>query len=230
MKPVWNSNFKNKLYQYNLYYSYMQENHRQYFHLKKFVPINESGVSSLFFYTSLFTYPIVSLNTYFQTWSNSSKPIIANLRLYFKLTKLQVNLESLNPKFNLISLTPGTIFAKFFDKKALKNRKQTQTLLVRFLRKVLIFLNLFNLNLIVRGLPNNLLSFFRLLNTTISYPIVNPLQTFSTFVDNSRDFKIRLWLIHFTKTLFFGKLKLKKRGRLKRKVARKIVSNNRLVD
>ena len=184
----------------------------------------------MFFYTSLFTYPIVSLNTYFQTWSNSSKPIIANLRLYFKLTKLQVNLESLNPKFNLISLTPGTIFAKFFDKKALKNRKQTQTLLVRFLRKVLIFLNLFNLNLIVRGLPNNLLSFFRLLNTTISYPIVNPLQTFSTFVDNSRDFKIRLWLIHFTKTLFFGKLKLKKRGRLKRKVARKIVSNNRLVD
>ena len=225
-----NLNLKSQLHQYNLYYTHMQENHKQYFHLKKFSLLNENYVFSLFFYTSLFVYPIITLNTYFQTWSDLSKPTLVNLRLYFKLTKLQVNLESLTPKFNLVSLTPGTIFAKFFDKKALKNRKQTQTLLVRFIRKILIFLNLFDLNLTVRGLPNNLLSFFRLLNAPISYPITNPLQTGGSFLDNGRDFKIRLWLIHFTKTLFFGKLKLKKRGRIKRKVARKIVSNNRLVD
>ena len=170
----------------------MQENHKQYFHLKKFSLLNENYVFSLFFYASLFVYPITTLNTYFQTWSDLSKPTLVNLRLYFKLTKLQVNLESLTPKFNLVSLTPGTIFAKFFDKKALKNRKQTQTLLVRFIRKILIFLNLFDLNLTVRGLPNNLLSFFRLLNAPISYPITNPLQTAGSFLDNGRDFKIRL--------------------------------------
>ena len=189
---------------------------------------NHSGAIN--HYELFFTYPSTILFRYFHTWLTFSQPRVTNLRLYFKLTKLHLNLESINPKFNLVSLTPGSLFTRFFDKKNLRGKKQLQTLLMRFTRKLLIFLNLRHLNLIVRGLPFNLLSLVRLLNTPISHTIKNPLKANQLFTDKSGVFRTHIWLIHFTKTMFFGKLKLKKKGRLKRKVARKILANNRLTD
>ena len=181
-------------------------------------------------YVRTFTYPLTTLNSYFQSWLKSSKPTLVNLRLYFKLTRFQVNLESTGPKYNILSLSPGAIFAKFFEKKGLRNRRQTQTILMRFLRKSLIFLNISNLNLIVRGLPFNLAQLIKVLATPISYNVSNPLRQGEILTDSNSRFHLQIWLVHFTKTFFFGKTKLKKRGRLKRKVARKIIMNNRLVD
>ena len=101
---------------------------------------------------------------------------------------------------------------------------------MRFLRKVLIFLNLKHFHLIVRGVPSNLTTLLKLLNTPVSYLTRNPLQNNSAFVDAPGMFQLKIWLIYYIKTFFFGKRKLKKKGRLKRKIARKILANNRLID
>ena len=191
---------------------------------------SEAQLLQLNHYVRTFSYPLITLNSYFQSWLKGSKPSLVNLRLYFKLTRFQVNLESTKPKFNVMSLSPGVIFAKFFEKKGLRNRRQTQTILMRFLRKSLIFLNISNLNLIIRGLPFNLAQLIKVLATPISYNISNPLRQGEIFTDTTSQFNLQIWLVHFTKTFFFGKTKLRKKGRLKRKVARKIIMNNKLVD
>ena len=182
------------------------------------------------FYRQTFTYPTTMLAIYFRAWHNATKPNITNLRFYFKLTTLSLNIESTQPKYNLLSLNPGPIFCKFFEKKHLKNKRQTQTLLMRFLRKVLVFLKLQNFHLIVRGVPFNLKLLLKTLNTPVSHTLRNPFQPDHTFVDSAGASQLRIWLIRFVKTTFFGKRKLKKKGRVKRKVARKILAANRLID
>ena len=182
------------------------------------------------FYQQIFTYPITMLAVYFRAWHNTTKPNITNLRFYFKLSTLSLNIESTQPKYNLLSLNPGPIFCKFFEKKHLKNKRQTQTLLMRFLRKVLLFLNLQNFHLIVRGIPFNLKLLLKTLSTPVSHTIRNPFRQDHVFADSAGVFQLRIWLIRFVKTTFFGKRKLKKKGRVKRKVARKILTANRLTD
>ena len=201
-----------------------------YFDPANYSPDPKVSLLQLNHYLRTFNYPLTTLNSYFQSWLKGSKPSLVNLRLYFKLTRFQVNLESTSPKYNIISLSPGVIFAKFFEKKGLRNRRQTQTILMRFLRKSLIFLNISNLNLIVRGLPFNLAQLIKVLATPISYSVSNPLRQGEIFTDTASRFNLQIWLVHFTKTSFFGKTKLKKKGRLKRKVARKIIMNNKLTD
>ena len=193
-------------------------------------PDTEVSLPQINHYIRAFSYPLITLNNYFQSWLKCSKPALVNLRLYFKLTRFQVNLESNRPKYNIVSLSPGVVFAKFFERKGLRNRRQTQTILMRFLRKSLIFLNIRNLNLIVRGLPFNLAQLIKVLATPVSYNISNPLRQGEIFTDSTSHFRLQIWLVHFTKTFFFGKTKLRKKGRLKRKVARKIIMNNKLVD
>ena len=217
----------------NNYYNFYKKNllkYNTYFSAIQYSTSPETRLLQLNCYVRAFSYPLVTLNSYFQSWLKGSKPALVNLRLYFKLTRFQVNLESTGPKYNIVSLSPGAIFAKFFEKKGLRNRRQTQTILMRFLRKSLIFLNISNLNLIVRGLPFNLAQLIKVLATPISYNISNPLRHGEVFTDSASQFNLQIWLVHFTKTFFFGKTKLKKKGRLKRKVARKIVMNNKLVD
>ena len=181
-------------------------------------------------YQQIFTYPTTTLLAYFQAWRHSSKPSLLNLRFYFKLTKLSLNIESKSPKYNILSLNPGFIFSKFFEKRHLKKQRQTHSLLMRFVRKVLIFLNLQHFNLIVRGIPSNLTILLKILNTPVSHLTRNPLQNYATFIDTSGAFQLKIWLVYYIKTFFFGKRKLKKKGRLKRKIARKVLANNRLID
>lgn len=211
--------YKRSLIKYNTYLNTMDS-----------FPQPETQLFQLNCYIRAFSYPLVTLNNYFQSWLKGAKPTLVNLRLYFKLTRFQVNLETTGPKYNIVSLSPGAVFAKFFEKKGLRNRRQTQTILMRFLRKSLIFLNITNLNLLVRGLPFNLAQLVKVLATPISYNISNPLRQGEIFTDTASQFNLQIWLVHFTKTFFFGKTKLKKKGRLKRKVARKIIINNKLVD
>ena len=143
-------------------------------------------------YQYIFSYPTTTLLTYFQAWCHSSKPSLLNLRFYFKLTKLSLNIESKSPKYNVLSLNPGFIFSKFFDKRYLKKQRQAQSLLMRFLRKILIFLNLKHFNLIVRGIPSNITTLLKLLNTPVSHLINNPLQNHATFVDTPGAFQIKI--------------------------------------
>lgn len=182
------------------------------------------------FYKQIFTYPTTTLAVYFQTWQNATRPSFTNLRFYFKVTTMAINIESSRPKYNLLSLNPGPVFSKFFEKKHLKNKRQTQTLLMRFLRKVMFFLKLQNFNLIVRGIPFNLKLLLKVLNTPISHTVRSPFPNNEVFTDSVGNFQLRIWIIRFVKTLFFGKRKLKKKGRIKRKVARKILTANRLTD
>ena len=82
--------------------------------------------------------------------------------------------------------------AKFFERKGLRNRRQTQTILMRFLRKSLIFLNICNLNLIVRGLPFNLAQLIKVLATPVSYNISNPLRQGEVFTDSTSHFRLQI--------------------------------------
>ena len=165
---------------------------RKYSIIKNTNQLSSPLYSELTSYPYIFTYPTITLLTYFQAWRCSSRPSLLNLRFYFKLTKLSLNIESKSPKYNILSLNPGSIFSKFFEKRYLKKQRQTQNLLMRFLRKVLIFLNLKHFHLIVRGVPSNLTTLLKLLNTPVSHLTCNPLQSNSVFVDAPGTFQLKI--------------------------------------
>ena len=153
-------------------------------------------------------------------------------KLYFTFTsnRLFINLLNFSGK-NYTSLAVG-LFLKFFkNKKSFKKNKLIKLLLVKYLRKLLIVAGVKNLYLYVQKKP----LFFQELCKTLTTPLVNsfinPLTSLSineNLILKSQPFYIRY--------LFFKNIKpynimcLPRKGRLKRKIMRRIIRTNRISD
>ena len=155
---------------------------------------------------------------------------IYNLRFKFFLNKFRVSLENKIFNHNYFSLSPGILIKGFDYKKSLKNSYTLKLLLIKFLRKLLIVLNIKKLSLIVQGNPLNLIQFLRVLFKPLQHFFKNPLTT--KFYDEitSKPFNFNLYNLVFKKVFLYKPLKLRKIGRIKRKIRRKLVFKNRLMD
>lgn len=104
-------------------------------------------------------------------------------------------------------------------------------LLMKFLRKLLVILRLTNVVLHFRGVPVLLDLLLQFLYQPISHPMRDPLT--GRLIDetgkrSARDLKITE--ITFVHPKPFGYLKTRKRGRIKRKIRRKIIRSSQVVD
>ena len=102
-------------------------------------------------------------------------------------------------------------------------------LLAGFLRKVLLFASFRYLTLIVSKVP----IFLKEILNTINTPVTNLYQ--NPFIESITDEKTLINNFQFSLIMFFnnksfGQMKIKKRGRLKRKITKKITQINRILD
>jgi len=156
-----------------------------------------------------------------------------NLYLTFTSNKLFVNLVSDGgTKYNYFSLSVG-LFLRFLNgKKALKKNKLIKLLLMKYVRKLLIVSEIRDLVIYTKRTPVFFSELCTVLLSPIIRPFVNPLTSF-LYDDtklNSAKPKVVVKKIFFYKPKSFGTMKAPLKGRLKRKIMRRIIRTNRICD
>lgn len=155
--------------------------------------------------------------------------LIYFLILSFKKNKLYVNLQNLKKK-NYLSLSAG-FFIKFFEKrKSLKKNKTIKLLMAKYIRKLFLISKIKNVILMIKRIPvfiNEIINFF---NTPIAHKFLNPIDG-KNIEENENNFtQIKFLYFLFLENKNFSKNKIAQKGRIKRKILRKVVFENKLVD
>lgn len=151
------------------------------------------------------------------------------LILSFKKKKLYINLQNTKKK-NYLSLSAG-LFIKFFEKrKAIKKNKNIKLLMAKYLRKLFIISKISNLILIIKKTPLFINELINFLNTPIAHKFINPID--NRIIDESvnRKLSIRFLYFIFMENKNFSKNKTSAKGRIKRKILRKITFENKIID
>jgi len=155
----------------------------------------------------------------------------SNYRLFFNFKKNRFFINLLNCfNKNYLSLSNG-LFIKYFDfKKSLKKKKLLKLLLLKYLRKMFLILNITNLNLFIKSSGFFLNEFLSLLIQPSEKTFLNPLSN-KLVTDESRLVsRFHFSYIYFLNTKSFSYLKLRKKGRIKRKIQRRLLKLNPIID
>jgi len=166
---------------------------------------------------------------YFNKFLKNKNRIFFFLILSFKKKKLYVNLQNNNKK-NYLSISTG-LFIKFFEKrKSIKKNKAIKLLMVKYLRKLFIISKINNLILVIKKTPLFINELINFLNTPIAHKYINPID--QKIIDESLNkySSIRFSYFIFTENKNFSKNKMPSKGRIKRKILRKITFENKIID
>jgi hypothetical protein len=156
--------------------------------------------------------------------------------LYWTFTKthrLYINMRNQKEiNYNYLSLSPG-MFLKFYNnKRPLKRSKLFKLLVVKFLRKLLIAAGVVHFYVIVRRSPTLFSELFKKFMTPDINPYLLPGRK-AEYDDSSYNTSRSVFSTYkfiFAKTKFFGTFKDRRRGRLKRKIARRLIKKNNILD
>jgi len=178
---------------------------------------------------NLFFYSIFLDIFYLTKFFKKKNRLIYFLILSFKKNKLYVNLQNLNKK-NYLSLSAG-FFIKFFEKrKSLKKNKTIKLLMSKYIRKLFLISKIKNVILMIKRIPvfiNEIINFF---NTPIAHRFLNPIDG-KNIEENENNFtQIKFLYFLFLENKNFSKNKIAQKGRIKRKILRKVIFENKLVD
>ena len=175
-------------------------------------------------------YETPQIELYVQAFSNKLRPLKHVIRFKFLTTRLAVSLVDNSSHKTHFFISTGLLLKYFNHKRALKKNKSMKLLMMRFLRKLLLILRLKNIVLHSKGLPLFLETLINMLYQPIAHPFQNPLtkKTITEAKNKPRDLKISE--LTFTHSKPYGSMKLKKRGRIKRKVRRRVMKANWVVD
>jgi hypothetical protein len=189
--------------------------------------------SLLSFYLEFNQRSLYSFHMYVHFQKNWHDDTRYNLYLTFTANRLFINMVSKGGlRHNYFSLSVG-LFLKFLNgKKSFKKSKLIKLLLMKYVRKLLIVSEIRDLVLFTKRTP---VFFTELCNALIS-PIIRPfLNPFTNFMYddiklNSLKPKLRVKQVFFYQPKSFGSMKGPRKGRLKRKIMRRIIRTNRICD
>lgn len=181
------------------------------------------------FYYKIFQRITYDAHNFVRKTKNKKNRPMYHLILTFRNNKIFVNLND-RLKRNYFFMSTG-LFIKYFEKKKLfRKSKIIRTILIKYLRKIFLLVNLPRVVLLIKKNPTFFLDFLNLFNQQIPYKFNEPM-TNREILDNEPAQHITKFLYFiFLNTEDFTKNKTKKRGRVKRKISRKIVSRNTIVD
>lgn len=210
----------------NLNYKYKIRNDRFPSKLNKFKLLFLLNYIKLY---NLFFYSIFLDLFYLNKFLKKKNRLIYFLILSFKKNKLYMNLQNFNKK-NYLSISTG-LFIKFFEKrKSLKKNKTIKLLMAKYIRKLFLISKIKNIILVIKKTPlfiNELLNF---LNSPIAHKFINPLDN-KIIEENENNFiQIKFLYFLFLNNKNFSKNKTLKKGRIKRKILRKVIFENKIVD
>jgi hypothetical protein len=123
------------------------------------------------------------------------------------------------------------LFIKFFEKrKSIKKNKNIKLLMIKYLRKLFIISKINNLILIIKKIPLFINEMINFLNTPIAHKFVNPID--NKIIDESLNRKISIRFLYFIfmENKNFSKNKTPSKGRIKRKILRKVTFENKIID
>lgn len=180
----------------------------------------------------LLFFPSASLNVLHYLKKNKIRKnkLFFYLIFSFKDRQLHINFQDYKKK-NFFFLTPG-FFLKFFEKKkSLKKNKNLKLLCAKYLRK-LYLLNKIKSNIfIIKNNPVYLLEMLNIMHSPIIHKFGNPFDEGNLIEEKDLKRKlIKVFYFIFLRNQDFSKNKIKKKGRIKRKITRKLVLENSITD
>jgi hypothetical protein len=147
----------------------------------------------------------------------------------FIQNRLFINLQNINKK-NYLFMSTG-LFIKFFERrKSFKKNKLIKLLMAKFLRKLIILSRITNVILFIKNNPVFLLEIINFLNTPIAYKFVDPHEPRTIEETEKSPYLVKILYFIFLNNRDFSKNKKRKQGRVKRKILRKLVFQNRVID
>ena len=133
-------------------------------------------------------------------------------------------------KKNFFSLSTG-LFTKYFGKKkSIKKNKILKILIGKYVRKIFLIIKIKYLFLIIKKNPTFLLEFLKYLNTPIIHKFFNPYKNQIVEDYKNQPHVLRFNYFIFFKNTSFSFQKTHKKGRIKRKISRKLILKNKLID
>jgi len=179
-------------------------------------------------YTSFFERP--QLELYLQRHSAIKIPVRHIIRFRFNQHRLIVSLIDWPTNSTHFFISTG-LFTRYFDgRKSLRKNKSMKTLMIRFLRKLLVVLGMRNVSIYTSGVPLYLDNLLTTLFRPLAHPFLNPFSGETVDESVGDRININISLIRFLRYKPFGYQKTKKRGRIKRKIRRKLTRLGGLLD
>ena len=172
-------------------------------------------------YLLLYTYKYTIFNINFFLKNNFF--VNKSLLLNFKRFKFFPTLLNSKKNHTYITLSLGLFLSYFLKPKSFKKSKQLYILLITFFKKLLIHTQIRYLTLIVKFIPKYLTELITNLQSQNAIYLEN-----TSLLTTNYNIIIKNIIFSTTKNYFLKKLP--KKGKLKRKVVRKIIKNNSIID
>jgi hypothetical protein len=187
-----------------------------------------NALKRLTFYKSImYKYPIQLIN--YKNNVDKITKLSQSLNLNFRRRRFFPTVSSLAHGDTYITLSLG-LFAKFFNKgKSFLKSKSVYLALAGFLRKVLLFSSIKNFFLFIKRTPLYLNEILAAINN----PVVNIYKhpfTAEIVTEKSTPSNFYFPMIIFLSNKSYGYMKSRSRGRLKRKIFKRLVASNRVLD
>ena len=150
----------------------------------------------------------------------------------FKHNKLTIVVADSNNRCYFY-LQTGLLLKFFRHQKSIKKTKTARVLLFKYLRKLLNLMLIRTFVLYVKGSPKNFPELMRVLRKPFTHTYVDPftnLQIDETTIRSPQFPRFKFTQLFFLNTTSFGKMKTKQRGRLKRRVRKRITKMNNIPD
>ena len=181
---------------------------------------------------------VPKLDLYIRLHKSQKKEVRHNLRFRFNGRRLHIIFEDYKSRSVHFFTTPGLFLKYFQGKKSLKKNKAMKHLMSRFLRKILLILKLERIGIVTRGIPVHFDTMLNALFKPLSHPFPDPLtgsvinesasQSPSSIRKKKKDLSIAILTMLSPKPYSYQKTK--KQGRVKRKIRRKLVRLNNVID
>lgn len=157
------------------------------------------------------------------------KNLLYFLIMSFKKNRMFLNLNNFSKK-NFFFLSTG-LFIKFFEKKkSFKKNKTIKLLMAKYVRKIFLISKIKNTVLIIKRNPIFLLEIINFFNLPIVHKFLNPIENKIIEEEDNNFIKIKFLYFIFLENKNFSKNKQPQKGRIKRKILRKIVFENKIID
>lgn len=147
----------------------------------------------------------------------------------FRVNRLFVNLVSPFGR-NYVSLSGGPLLKFFGNRKSLKKSKTFKLLIVKFLRKLLVISGISSVNLYFKGRISSVNEIVGTLLSPLASPFYDPLRGVTVAESTDTGFAMTVRYMIFDNIKSFTNMKSRSKGRLKRKIYRRVVKSNRITD
>ena len=171
---------------------------------------------------------ISSLNTYNKEVTKYNN--IYNLSLNFKRNRFFFCFDMNTSKKIIFNNSLGIISKRFSDKRSYLKSKSSYIMSSSYARRILIYLSINRMQMSILKTPKFLKDIINTLTTNSNSLYKNPFIPSKLVNEKEQNPVIYFEYVVFVNNKALGPLKKKKKGRLKRKISKKIIAYNNILD